>query len=222
MAVTKIVALTQEHRGHGVSTAAYFLGQALAQCQLPVLLGDLTNRHARLPLLNKHFPTRNLVLWTPPNSAMRDVGGLLKRARDEVAGRACCLLVDCDLTTLEALNAVDGEGRLLDYLLLAADPTPDGEKAVGRLAERFITLREHNRIGVAYARIPTEAVADLPEQTNDELPILGYWPADYRLAAVDDFAAAGTPFPEPHQPYQDAMARLATRLARLVPLTKPA
>ena len=220
MATIKVVAITQEHRGHGVSTAAYFLGQALAQRHVPVLLGDLTDRHARLPLLNKHFPTRNLVLWTPPASALRDLPALIKKAREEVAGRVACLLLDVDLPALEALAPVEEDLRAIDYLLLATDHTPDGEKVADRLAARFAPLRDRNHFGIAFARLASEMSADLAEQTDDEIPIVGYWPADYRLAAVDDFAATGTAFPEPHQPYQDAMTRLATRLMRLVPITK--
>ncbi len=222
MTSVKIVIISQEHRGHGISTAAYFLGQALAQRHVPVLLGDLTERHGRLPSLNKQFPTRNLVLWTPPAAAMRDLPALLRKARAEVTGKASCILVDADLTLLDALAGADEELRMVDYLLLAIDHTAEGEKSADRLANRFLPLRDRSRIGLAFARIPPneEEIADLPEQTDDLLPILGYWPADYRLATADDMLAAGTAFPEPHQAYLDAIARLATRLMRLVPLTK--
>jgi hypothetical protein len=222
MASVKIVIISQEHRGHGTSTAAYFISQALAQRQVPVLLGDLTGRHGRLPVLNKQFPARNLVLWTPPVAAMRDLPALLRMARAEVVGKASCIVLDADLTALDTLVTTDEELRSLDYLLLAIDHTTEGEKTADRLANRYLPLRDRNRIGLAFARIPpVEAqIADLPEQTDAQLPILGYWPADYRLATADDLIASGTSFPEPHQAYLDAMTRLATRLMRLVPLTK--
>jgi hypothetical protein len=220
MAAIKIIAVTQEHRGHGVSTATYFLGQALAHRQIPVLLIDVTERHARLPLLNKHFPTRNLVVLTPPAPALRDLHGMLNKARAEVAGHAACLLLDIDLTALDTLANGDGDLRIIDYLLLATDHTPEGERTANQFVGRFAPLHEYRRYGAAFARIAADAVPDLPEETNAGVPILGYWPADYRLAAMDDFAAAGTPFPEPNQAYFDAMGLLATRLARLTPLTK--
>lgn len=220
MPVVKIVALTQEHRGHGITTAAYFLCQSLAQRQVPVLLTDLTGRHDRLPVLQKHFPTRNLVLWTPPTPTMRDLPALLRKARSEVTGKAAVILLDADLTALDAIAAADEEVRAIDYLLLATDYTADGEKAADRLATRFQALRDRNRFGLAFARIAPEEIGELPEQTDDLLPILGYWPADYRLATSDDLVTAGTTLPEPHQLYLDAMARLATRLMRLVPLIK--
>lgn len=220
MAAVKVVALTQEHRGHGNTTAAYFISQALAQRQIPVLLGDLTGRHTRLPLLHKHFPQRNLVLWVPPAAALRDLPALVRKARSEVAGRATCILLDADLTALETLATVDEELRTIDYLLVAEDYTTEGEKAADRLAARFEPLRERNRFGLAYARIAPEERAELPEQTDDQIPILGYWPADYRLATADDMLATGTSISEPHQTYLDAMTQLATRLSRLVPLSK--
>jgi hypothetical protein len=220
MAAVKVVALTQEHRGHGTTTAAYFLSQALAQRQIPVLLGDLTGRHTRLPLLHRHFPTRNLVLWVPPPAAMRDLPALVRKARSEVTGRATCIVLDIDLTALETLATLDADLRTIDYLLVAEDYTTEGEKAADRLAARFAPLRERNRFGLAFARIAPEERTELPEQTDDQLPILGFWPADYRLATADEMAATGTAIPEPHQAYLDAMTQLATRLARLVPLSK--
>jgi Mrp family chromosome partitioning ATPase len=40
----RVLALTQVHRGHGVSTMAYYLGRALVAQGLRVLLVDLTGR----------------------------------------------------------------------------------------------------------------------------------------------------------------------------------
>lgn len=214
----KIVIITQEHRGHGVTTAAYFLGQALAQRRIPVLLADMTERTGRLPHLNRHFPTRNLVLWSPPASGQRDLPALLMKARGEVAGRATCLLLDADLATLDALHAADEDLRLVDFVVLATEHTAEATKGAERVASRYPALRERNKFGIAFARIPDTNIAEMPEQTENHLPILGYWPADYRLATSDDVASAIVP--EPHQPYLDAIALLATRLARLTPLVR--
>ncbi len=216
----KIIILTQEHRGHGVTTAAYFLGQTLAQRRMPVLLADMTARPGRLPQLNRHFPTRNLVLWSPPASAHRDLPALLLKARGEVAGKAACLLLDADLATLDALQAADEELRLVDFVLLATEHTAEAEKGAERVANRYLPLRERNKFGLAFARVPGNDTEDIPEQTDDRLPILGFWPADYRLATSDDGATAIVP--EPHQPYLSAIATLATRLARLTPLLRMA
>jgi len=216
----KIVILTQEHRGHGVTTAAYFLAQALAQRRIPVLLADMTERTGRLPQLNRHFPTRNLVLWSPPASGLRDLPALLKKARDEVAGHATCLLLDADLAILDTLHAADEELRLVDFVVLAAERTAEAEKNAERVANRYLALHERHKFGLAFARIPVNDAQDIPEQTDDHLPILGYWPADYRLATSDDAANASAIVPEPHQPYLDAIGAIATRLARMTPLLR--
>jgi hypothetical protein len=220
MASAKIVIITQEHRGNGGSTATYFLAQALAQRHIPVLLADMTGRGGRLPLLNKHFPTRNLVLWTPPTAGMRDIPALLTKARAEVGGKASCLLLDADLATLDALLAADEDLGLVDYLLLATDHTDEGAKIADRLGNRYLALRERNKFGIVFARIAQDDTKDLPEQTDDRLPILGFWPADYRLATSDDLTTTATIVPEPHQPYLDAIAGIATRLSRLTPLLR--
>ncbi|MBA3823364.1 MAG: hypothetical protein H0X24_05570 [Ktedonobacterales bacterium] len=214
----KIVIITQEHRGHGVTTAAYFLGQALAQRRIPVLLADMTERSGRLPQLNRHFPTRNLVLWAAPTAGQRDLPALLTKARGEVAGRATCLLLDADLATLDALQAADEDLRLVDFVLLATEHTAEAEKGAERVANRYPSLRERNKFGLAFARIPGPDTEEMPEQTENHLPILGYWPADYRLATSDDLTSAIVP--EPHQPYLDAIGLLATRLTRMTPLLR--
>jgi hypothetical protein len=60
------VALTQEHRGHGVSTAAYYLGRVLIAQGLRVLLVDMTGRRACLNALFSQGAVKNLVYWAPP------------------------------------------------------------------------------------------------------------------------------------------------------------
>jgi hypothetical protein len=214
----KIIIITQEHRGHGVTTAAYFLGQALAQRGIPVLLADMTERTGRLPQLNRHFPTRNLVLWSPPASGQRDLPALLMKARSEVAGRATCLLLDADLAMLDTLQTADDDLRLVDFVVLATEHTIEATKGAERVANRYPALRDRHKFGLAFARIPGTDTAAIPDMTEDELPILGYWPADYRLATSDDVASAIVP--EPHQPYLDAINALAIRLARQTPLLR--
>src|SRR5215469_14676057 len=59
------VALTQEHRGDGVSTAAYYLGRVLIAQGLRVLLVDMTGRRACLNALFAQGAVKNLVYWAP-------------------------------------------------------------------------------------------------------------------------------------------------------------
>ena len=218
-APVKVVALTQHHRGHGVSTAAFFLGRAIAEQHVPVLFGDLTGRHARISYLNAHFATKKLVTWSPPPLALRDLPTLLKQARSEIAGKAACILLDIDEISLEAhANTIATLG--IDYLLFASEYTTEGQKAVEHVAKRYEDMLLRNRIGVAFARVSTDEIDELPQQTNDGLPILGYWPADYRLAMSNEDISAGASPTDPHQAYQVALSLLANRLIRLVPLTR--
>src|SRR5262249_40603151 len=122
----RTVALTQEHRGHGVSTAAYFLSRTLVAQGLRVLLIDLTGRRTRLASLVKHHPAKNLVLWTPPLARPQDIRPALERARSATAGRADMLLLDVDTPLLER----EGGFMLgLYYFVDIAGPTPAGQKA---------------------------------------------------------------------------------------------
>ncbi len=215
----KIIAMTQPYRGHGVSTATFFLGRAMVQQHVPVLLGDLTGRHTRVTHLNDHFPTKKLVTWFPPAPAQRDLPGLLRQARAEVTGKASCILLDVDQIALEGY-AEDFARVGIDYLIIASEFTAEGEKTADRLAQHYGDQLERERIGVAFARISNEEIAELPLRTDGGLPVLGHWPADYRLAtSEDDMAAGGLPA-EPHQPYLAAIAQMATRLIRLVPLAR--
>ncbi len=216
----KVIAMTQERRGHGVSTAAYFLGQALAQQQVPVLLADLTDRHTHLQLLSARFPPHQMVVWSPRPQAMRDMPAMLTQARAQVSGKASAIMLDVDVPTLDGL-LLGTRTAGVDYLLIAAEYTADGQKSLDRVAARYETLGARDRIGVAFARLSRDESEELPAQTNGKLPVLGYWPADYRLAMVDDYQSAPSGIAqEPHQPYLAAITRLATRLIRLVPLAR--
>ena len=215
----KIIAITQPHRGHGVSTAAFFLGRALVQQHVPVLLGDLTGRHTRVTYLNDHFAIKKLVTWFPPAPAQRDLPGLLRQARAEVTGKASCILLDVDQIALEGY-AEDFTRVGIDYLLIASEFTAEGQKTTDRLAQRYGNLLDRERIGAAFARVSGDEIAELPQQTDGGLPVLGHWPADYRLATSEDDLSAGALSAEPHQPYLAAISRLATHLIRLVPLAR--
>src|SRR5260221_14626623 len=97
----RMVALLQEHRGHGVSTAAYYLGRTLVSEGLRVLVVDLTGRRTRLQSLLARRPMKNLALWAPTLAKLGVLGELLAQARQQPAGRVDVLLLDADASLLE-------------------------------------------------------------------------------------------------------------------------
>lgn len=215
----KVIAMTQERRGHGISTAAFFLGQTLANQHVPVLLADLTGRHTRMKALKQSGPTPRLVIWTPPAAAMRDTPAMLAQARAEVAGKASVILLDADVATLDTILG-HSPTPPFDYVIVGAEHTPEGEKSAQRTAARFEALRDRNKVGVVFTRVSSEDTKEIPQQTDEGLPVLGHYPADYRLAMADDYSAITTQVSTPHQPYLAAVMRLATLLIRLVPLMR--
>src|SRR5579863_579110 len=97
----RCVALLQEHRGHGASTAAYYLGRMLVGEGLRVLVVDLTGRGGRLRTMLARGPMKNLGLWEPQLVKVSDLRGLLQRAREQTAGKVDVLLLDMDASLLE-------------------------------------------------------------------------------------------------------------------------
>lgn len=215
----KAIALTQERRGHGISSTAFFLARALTQLHVPVLLADLTERHAKLRELEQQHPTPRLVLWSPPPVALRNPPAMLASVREQVAGRARCILLDGDLATIEKFALMPARTGL-DYLLVATEPTLEGKRAAAHIADRFPTLRDIQRLGVVFARVSNQEIEELPGEIEGGLPVVGYWPADYRLATADDFAASGPLPSEPQQQYLAAITRLATTTIRLLGLNR--
>lgn len=218
-APVKVLGITQERRGHGISTAAFFLARTLTQQHVPVLLADLTERHARLRELEQEYHTPNLVLWSPPPVALRDMPGLLNAARSRVTGKARLIILDGDLATIERLSHLPPRTGM-DYLIIATEPTTDGQRSAQRIADRFTPLREQERIGVAFARVGAKESDELPEQTEGHLPVMGHWPADYRLATTEDYSASGPLPSEPHEPYNRAVMRMATLVVRVLGLNR--
>jgi hypothetical protein len=213
----RCVALTQEHRGHGVSTAAYYLGRELVAQGLRVLLVDLTGRRARLSSLVSRNPVKNLVLWAPPLARPQDVRPALDRARIETAGKADVMLLEVDAALLER---VGGFALDLDYVLAVADPTDLGQRTAERIAERLgDEPPPHGRVGIVFSRVDAPTAAELPEQSKKRhLPVLGYYPADYLLAGGDAYSFKGGESSSPHASYLHALTRLAQKLICNVPL----
>lgn len=213
----RCVALTQEHRGHGASTAAYYLARALVGEGLRVLLVDVTGRRQRLQSLVARGPMKNLGLWSPPIARPADLGPLLAEARRQTAGKVDVLLVDADAALLERADALNAG---VDYVVVVTEASDGGQAAADRIAERLHDeLPPLGRIGVIFSRVDAPLATDLPEKTDERhLPVLGHFPADYLLAAGDDYSLKGGEPSWPHDKYLFALRRLGQALVRLVPL----
>jgi hypothetical protein len=210
------VALTQEHRGHGVSTAAFYLGRALVEQGLHVLLGDLSQRSAQLAALAQHDPIKNLVPWAPSSVAPGDVTRLIQSVRSRVAGRADVILLDADLHLLERAG---GLKTGIDYMLIFAEHTPEGARGAERLAARLgggDTSR--SRVAVVFSRVDAPSVETVPNALDNGTPVLGWLPADYLLAAGEAYSLKGGAPARPHDAYLGSLARIAQALIHLVPL----
>ena len=213
------VALTQEHRGHGVSTTAYYLSRVLVAQGLRVLLVDLTGRRARLNTLFARGPVKNLVLWAPPLARPEDMGPVLQQARKQTAGRADVILLDVDAALLERAG---GFALGLDYVVAVTEQTPAGQDAADRIAQRLgDEPPPHGRVGVVFSRVDAPSAAELPGRTeNRGLPVLGYYPADYLLAGGDAYSLKGNESSWPHDTYLYALLRLGQTLKQIVPLQR--
>lgn len=216
----RCVALTQEHRGHGTSTAAYYLGRVLVSQGTRVLLVDLTGRRMRLASLMAHGPVKNLVLWTPPVAHPRDVQPALEQARQQTAGKADVILLDIDAAFLERAG---GFALGIDYVVTVTEHTPAGQEAADRVAERLHDEQPpHGRVGVVFSRVDAPTASELPTQTETRhLPVIGYYPADYLLAGGDAYSLKGSAPSWPHDSYLYAMLRMGQKLAQMVPLQRP-
>ncbi len=216
----RIVVLTQEHRGQGVSTAIFYLAQALARQGARVLVADLSLRRSPLGTLFQRFPMKNVALWAPSPVAPEQLGKMLERAREQVAGKVDCLLVDVDALPLVRARE---SGMPVDYLVIAAGNTAEGRQDAIKLAERVYSEETVLRqAGVLFMRVPAQDESQLEPQLEKGLAVLGSLPADYLLATREDFLLKGDVPPQPHEEYLSAITRTAVTLIRLVPLRRGA
>jgi hypothetical protein len=214
----RCVALTQGHRGHGVSTAAYYLARALVEQGLRVLLADLSQHQSPLAALAAHDPVRNLVPWAPALVPPTQLPRVLQSVRQNTAGRADVLLLDIDATLLTTAGGLEAG---VDYVLLVAENSPEGRSGAERLAARLHGNRAaRDRIGVVFSRVEAPAVEGLSGRLENGLPVLGWLPADYLLAAGEAYSLKGSAPARPHEVYTNALKRLAQTLIRLVPLQR--
>ncbi len=214
----RVVVLTQEHRGQGVSTAIFYLAQALARQGVRVLVADLSLRRSPLGALFQRFPLKNTALWAPAVTTPEQLGKMLERAREQIAGKVDCLLVDVDALPLVRAREA---GMQMDYLVIAAGNTAEGRQEAIRLAERVFSgepvLRQ---AGVLFMRVPAQEESQLEPQLEHGLAVLGSLPADYLLATREDYLLKGAAPPPPHEEYLSAITRTAVTLIRLVPLRR--
>jgi NAD(P)-dependent dehydrogenase (short-subunit alcohol dehydrogenase family) len=214
----RIVVLTQEHRGQGVSTAMFYLAQALARQGVRVLVADLSLRRSPLVALFQHAPLKNTALWAPGAIAPEQLGGVLEQAKAQVAGKVDCMLVDVDALPLVRAHEA---GMPMDFLVLAAGNTAEGRQVASRLAERVFSEEPVLRqAGVLFMRVPAQDESELEPQLEKGLAVLGSLPADYLLATREEYVLKGAAPPQPHEAYLAAILRTAVTLIRLVPLKR--
>lgn len=212
------VAITQQHRGHGASTAAYYLGRALVGQGLRVLLGDLSLRRSPLATFAAHEPLKNLVAWAPPAVTSRDLPQVLQGASQHTAGVADVILLDIDATLLLSGGGLNAG---IDYVVTLVDHTVEGQSNAQRLALRLgAQPGPRSRVGAVFSRVEAPLDDELPTQLENGVPVLGWLPADYLLAAGEAYSLKGGRPAHPHEAYLHALSRLAQTLMRLVPLKR--
>jgi hypothetical protein len=199
-----------------VSTAAYYLGRALVEQGLHVLLGDLSQRPTQLAALVQHDPLKNLVPWIPGAIAPHDLSRLIETARARVAGRADVILLDADIHLLESASGLRSG---IDYVVILAEHTPEGSHGAERIAARL--AGEHssrNHVAVVYSRVDAPSTHSVPRALDNGTPVLGWLPADYLLAAGEAYSLKGGVPARPHDTYLNAIGRIGQALVHLVPL----
>lgn len=215
----RCVALTQPRRGHGVSVTSYYLGRMLVERGLRVLLVDLTGRRERVRALLEREPIKNLGLWAPPTTRPEALPALLDRARQETLGKVDVLLLDVDAPLLQKVGGLDAG---IDYVVVFVEAGATGLRDADQLGAQFDeTPAPYGRLGVALCRTDSANGDDLPQQTPERrFPVLGGFPADYLLAAGDEYSVNDSAAKAPHDNYLIAIRRLARTLAEIVPLRR--
>ncbi|HEX9036078.1 MAG TPA: hypothetical protein VF808_03720 [Ktedonobacterales bacterium] len=207
----RCIACSQARRGHGVTVSVYYLARALAERGLRVLVADLTGRRARLQWLGAREPTRGLTLWSPHIPAPEHLREALARAREQAAGKVDVILLDADGSYLQAAG---GAAAGIDYTLIFIEQGEMGMREADHLARLLDeTPPPQGLVAAVLTRVPAEHIEDLPQRTPEYgLPILGELPADYLLAAGDEYSMTNEEPRAPHDTYMSAMARLARAL----------
>ncbi len=202
-----------------MSVGAYYLARVLVLQGLRTLIADVTGRPPRAQALAAQDPVKNLGVWAPGAPIARRLPGLLAQARRETQGRVDVILLDADAALLERAGGLD---MGLDYALIFVEPGEAGQAEADRIAALLgDPAPPHMRVGAVYARVDQSAIDELPERTAGRgVPTLGSYPADYLLAAGEDYSLKSAEAAWPHDNYLSAMLRLGRRLQRAVPLER--
>jgi hypothetical protein len=212
------IALVQLRRGHGVSTAAYYLARAFVERGLRVLVGDLSQRPATLIPLMQHEPARNLVPWRPAPVHPPDLARTIAAARQRTAGLADLVLLDLDAPLFEQGG---GLASGVEVVVLFAEHTDAGEHEAAAFVARVTEAGAARRqVGIVFSRVQTPSDGESPPESD--LPVLGWLPADYLLAAGEAYSYKGGGVARPHQAYLDAIDGIARSLIRSTGLSRMA
>lgn len=219
LAAPRCIACVQPRRGHGVTIATYYLAQALAARGLRPLVMDLTGRRARIQRLASHNKTQSLTIWAPHIPQPERLSDALARAREQAAGKIDVILLDMDASYLQSAGGVAAG---IDYALIFIEHSDMGMREADHLAERLDnTPPPWGAVAAVFTRVSAANLQDLPQQTpGRSLPVLGELPADYLLAAGDEYSINGEEPRAPHDTYLGAVNRLArtlVQIARIVP-----
>lgn len=217
----RCIACVQPRRGHGVTVATYYLAQALAGRGLRALVMDLTGRRARLQWLAGRGQTPGLTIWAPHIPQPKRLGDALTRAREQATGKVDVILLDMDASYLQRAGGVAAG---IDYALIFIEHSEMGMREADALAER---LDENpppwGVVATVFTRVNASSLEDLPQSTPDRgLPVLGELPADYLLAAGDEYSLKGEEPRDPHDTYLGAVNRLARSLVQMAQIVSTA
>ncbi|HEU0026105.1 MAG TPA: hypothetical protein VFQ25_03240 [Ktedonobacterales bacterium] len=217
----RCIACVQPRRGHGVTVATYYLAQALAGRGLRALVMDLTGRRARLQWLAARGQTPGLTIWAPHIPQPERLGDALARAREQAAGKVDVILLDMDASYLQRAGGVAAG---IDYALIFIEHSEMGMREADALAERLDeSPPPWGVVAAVFTRVNASSLHDLPQSTPERgLPVLGELPADYLLAAGDDYSLKGEEPRAPHDTYLGAVNRLARSLVQMAQIVSGA
>jgi hypothetical protein len=78
-------------------------------------------------------------------------------------------------------------------------------------------------VATVFTRVNASNLEDLPQSTPERgLPVLGELPADYLLAAGDEYSLKGEEPRDPHDTYLGAVNRLAHSLVQMAQIVSTA
>jgi CO dehydrogenase nickel-insertion accessory protein CooC1 len=158
-----------------------------------------------------------LTLWTPHIPAPERLSAALARARRQAAGKVDVILLDVDAPYLERAG---GAAAGIDYTLIFTEHSETGMREADQLAARLddeAPLR--GSVAAVFARVSLDSIDDLPQATRERgLPVLGEAPADYLLAAGDEYSLTSEEPHLPHDTYLGAISRLARALVQIASL----